>query len=60
MSKRLFEVTPDKEIVWEHVLTDDAQRVYQYAYDYCELTSDLGTQSEKEVTPPEILRNEPR
>jgi hypothetical protein len=36
MCRRLFEVTPDKEIVWEYILTDPAQRVYRYPCDYCE------------------------
>lgn len=36
MCRRLFEVTPDKEIVWEHILTDPAQRVYRYPLDYCD------------------------
>ncbi len=36
LCRRLFEVTPDKEIVWEHVYTDTAQRIYRYPYDYCE------------------------
>jgi len=35
LCRRLFEVTPGKEIVWEHILTDPAQRVYRYPCDYC-------------------------
>ncbi len=35
--RRLFEVTPDKEIVWEHILTDPAQRVYRYPKKHCKL-----------------------
>ena len=34
MCKRLFEVTPEKEIVWEYILTENAQRVYRYPYDF--------------------------
>jgi len=33
--RRLFEVTPEKELVWEYILTDNAQRVYRYPYDHC-------------------------
>ncbi len=59
MCRRLFEVTPEKEIVWEHILTDAAQRVYRYPYDYCEDFSRLGRQTERSVTPPAELRIEP-
>jgi hypothetical protein len=52
MSKRLFEVTPEKEIVWEYILTDNAQRVYRYPYDYCEACVRLGAQKELAVVPP--------
>ena len=57
--KRLFEVTPEKEIVWEYILTDNAQRVYRYPYDYCDALKALGEQRERPVKPPEELRIEP-
>lgn len=53
--RRLFEVTPEKEIVWEYILTDNAQRVYRYPYDYCEQLTALGPQKERAVVPPETL-----
>jgi hypothetical protein len=59
MCRRLFEVTPEKEIVWEHILTDAAQRVYRYPYDYCEAFRGLGAQRERAVTPPADFRIEP-
>ncbi|MBT3294402.1 MAG: hypothetical protein HN919_10565 [Verrucomicrobia bacterium] len=59
LCRRLFEVTPEKEIVWEHVLTDPAQRVYRYPYDYCAAFQSLGEQVERSVTPPAELRIEP-
>jgi hypothetical protein len=58
LCRRLFEVTPEKEIVWEHVLTDPAQRVYRYPYDYCDALRALGTAVERPVTPPAELRIE--
>ncbi len=57
--RRLFEVTPEKEIVWEHILTDLAQRVCRYPYDYCESFSTLPGPNERSVTPPKELRIEP-
>jgi len=59
LCRRLFEVTPEKEIVWEHILTDAAQRVFRYPYDYCEELRGLGKQTERSVTPPSELRIEP-
>ena len=56
MCGRLFEVTPDKEMVWEYILTDDAQRVYRYPYDYRGAFQSLGTQVETAVTPPDEFR----
>jgi len=46
MCRRLFEVTPGKEIVWEHILTDPAQRVYRYPYDHCGPFKALGLPQE--------------
>lgn len=59
MCRRLFEVTPDKQTVWEHILTVPAQRVYRYPYDYCEQFKSLGDPNERSVTPPSALRIEP-
>ena len=59
MGKRLFEVTPKKEIVWEYILTDNAQRVYRYPYGYCESFKELGKQVETAVTPPDEMRFKP-
>jgi hypothetical protein len=52
MCRRLFEVTPDKKIVWEHVQTDPAQRIYRYPYDYCNVFETLPDPNERSVTPP--------
>lgn len=59
LCRRLFEVTPEKEIVWEHVQTDPAQRIYRYPYDYCEAFLSLGTQNERAVIAPTALTIEP-
>lgn len=59
MCRRLFEVTPEKEVVWEYILTDNAQRVYRYPYDYCKELRSLGDQVEKTVIPPVGLKVEP-
>jgi hypothetical protein len=59
MCRRLFEVTPEKEIVWEHVQTDPAQRIYRYPYDYCEAFRSLPAPVERSVTPPKEFRIEP-
>ena len=56
MCRRLFEVTPEKEIVWEHVQTDAAQRIYRYPYDFCEPFKTLPQPNERRVTPPKELR----
>ena len=57
--RRLFEVTPESKIVWEHILTEPAQRVYRYPYDYCEQLAALPTPRERSVTPPKELRIAP-
>lgn len=59
LCRRLFEVTPDKQIVWEHILTTPAQRVYRYPYHYCEALLKLELPRERSVTPPKELRIEP-
>ncbi len=56
LCRRLFEVTPQKRIVWEYILTDNAQRVYRYPYDYCDALAALGRPGERPVTPPAELR----
>lgn len=57
--RRLFEVTAGGEIVWEHITTDNAQRVYRYPYDYCEQAGELPKPAELAVTPPKELRIPP-
>lgn len=57
--RRLFEVTPDSQIVWEHILTEPAQRVYRYPYDFCDATAAIPRPRERSVTPPKELRIEP-
>lgn len=52
---RLFEVTPAGEIVWEHVITDNAKRVHRYPYDFCPQSAALPRPAERPVTPPETL-----
>ena len=59
LCRRLFEVNAEKEIVWEHVQTDPAQRIYRYPYDYCEEFKTLPEPVEMKVTPPKELRLEP-
>ncbi len=59
MCARLFEVTPEKEIVWEYIRTDNAQRIYRYPYDYCEAFMALPEPNERSVTPPKEFRIEP-
>ena len=55
--KRIFEVTPDKEIVWEHIAW--TPRAYRYPYDHCPQTAALGRPREVSVTPPAEFRIEP-
>lgn len=54
---RIFEVTPEKETVWEHVAR--TPRAYRYPYDHCPQTAALGRPREVSVTPPPELRIEP-
>ena len=53
-AKRVFEVTPEGETVWEYV--GCGPRAYRYAYDYCPQTAALGPPTHVSVTPPEELR----
>lgn len=55
--RRVFEVTPACEIVWEYV--QGSSRAYRYAYDHCPQTEALGEMREVPVTPPEDLHIEP-
>ncbi|MCE5276700.1 MAG: hypothetical protein ABFD92_09055 [Planctomycetaceae bacterium] len=55
--RRAFEVTPEKEIVWEHV--GNASRSYRYPYDFCPPAAALGRPKEIPVTPPTELRIAP-
>lgn len=54
--RRLFEVTPESEIVWEYITVENAQRVYRYPYDYCPQACALETPVDSAVTPPATLR----
>jgi hypothetical protein len=52
---RIFEVTPEKETVWEYVLPRGrANRAYRYPYDYCEQTRALGPREETPVIPNDL------
>ena len=55
--QRVFEVTPEKQIVWEHV--HPSSRSYRYPYDYCPQTASLGRPKEVSVTAPKEMRVEP-
>jgi len=57
--RRLFEVTPECEIVWEYITVENAQRVYRYPYDYCPQACALETPADSAVTPPATLRIPP-
>lgn len=49
---RIFEVTPEKETVWEYVAPQGrANRAYRYPYDYCPQTLDMGVPDEVAVIP---------
>ena len=55
--ERLFEVTPEKEIVWEHIRR--TPRSYRYPYDHCPQTRALDVPEELPVTPPAEMRIPP-
>ena len=55
--KRVFEVTPECEIVWEHVA--GSNRSYRYPYETCPQTAALGRPNEVSVTPPTDFRIPP-
>jgi len=51
---RIFEVTVEGEVVWEHVFpmtNARPQRAYRYPYDYCSQTEALGKPDEVPVIP---------
>lgn len=52
-AKRIFEVTPECETVWEYV--GCGPRAYRYPYDYCAPTAALGQPAQASVTPPKEL-----
>jgi len=56
-ARRVFEVTPAGETVWEHVAP--TPRSYRYPYDHCGQTAALGRPTEVAVTPPGELRIPP-
>ena len=56
-ASRVFEVTPEGRIVWEHVRP--TPRSYRYPYDYCPQFAALTPPEEIPVTPPEDFRIEP-
>ena len=57
--RRLFEVTPKGKIVWEHITTDNAQRVHRYPYDHCPQAAALPRPTDQAITPPKELRIPP-
>jgi hypothetical protein len=52
VSKRVFEVTPDGETVWEYVDVAGTPRAYRYDYNLCPQTTALGAPHQVSVTPP--------
>ncbi len=50
---RVFEVTPEKEIVWEYVFSNIVNRAYRYGYDYCSQINTIELE-ERPVNPPDI------
>lgn len=53
VSKRVFEVTPEGETVWEYVAAEGTPRSYRYPYDHCPQSAALGMPREVPVTLPE-------
>ena len=56
-ANRVFEVTPERETVWEFV--GCGPRSYRYPYDHCPQTTALGIPAQASVTPPDELRIPP-
>lgn len=52
---RIFQVTPDGEVVWEYVSGAAVARVIPYSYNYCPEMIDLPRPTELSVTPPNNL-----
>ncbi len=52
--RRVFEVTPECETVWEHVFPGPpfTHRAYRYGYDYCPQMASLVALAERPVMPP--------
>jgi hypothetical protein len=59
VTKRVFEVTPDGETVWEYVAVEGTPRSYRYPYDHCPQTGGLGIPKQVPVTPPQAFRIPP-
>ena len=49
--RRIFEVTPEKEIVWEFVTETKSYRAFRIPYDYCPQLAALAKPSEVPVIP---------
>ncbi|TET09347.1 hypothetical protein E3J84_05205, partial [Candidatus Aerophobetes bacterium] len=58
---RSFEVTSEKEIVWEYAVPYQLiiGRAYRYPYDYCPQLRALGKPKEKMVSPPSHVSTKP-
>jgi hypothetical protein len=59
VSKRVFEVTPRGETVWEYVAPEGTPRSYRYPYDHCPQTAALGAPRQMSVTPPQSFKIPP-
>lgn len=59
---RIFEVTRESEIVWEHAFEWNPRFgwAYMYSYDYCPQMKDLCKPEEKRVVPPPYVRTRPQ
>ena len=51
--RRVFEVTKDRQVVWEHVFAQASSihRAYRYGYDYCPQLNALSKPEERPVIP---------
>jgi len=58
---RIFEVTVENEIVWEHAIEWNRilGRTYRYPYDHCPQLRDLERPKEEKVTPPRYVKTRP-
>lgn len=59
---RIFEVTRENEIVWEHAFewTSLFGWAYRYPYDHCPQMKTLGKPEEKRVLPPPYVKTRPK